>query len=233
MTDLHGAPAGTLTDVVFAGPSVYGVAPEAFAGVTLAPPIKAGDLAALPGGAGGARRIFIVDGEFGQSLSVTVREIREALRRGDTVIGCSSMGALRAAECGPIGMRGFGWVYERYASGEVTADEEVALCFDPDTGAPVTVPTVNVRWLASTLLRDGTLSPAQALAWVDLARGIFFRDRSPGRLARAARRELDRGSAELFCSWLAEERLVEWDRKRLDALETLAAHRVGGLAAIA
>ena len=38
-------------------------------------------------------------------------EIRSAIQAGWRVIGCSSMGALRALEAAPLGMLGYGMVY--------------------------------------------------------------------------------------------------------------------------
>ena len=55
--------------------------------------------------------ILIVDGEFGQSLSVWHKEILHALHRGIRVVGASSMGALRAAELDRFGMEGVGEIY--------------------------------------------------------------------------------------------------------------------------
>src|SRR3569832_1918730 len=89
---------------VFLGPSL----PREEAGkalplpVTWRPPFWCGVLLWVV--AAGARRVAIVDGEFGQSLAVSVTEIKAALARGVEVWGASSMGALRAAECAGLGM---------------------------------------------------------------------------------------------------------------------------------
>src|SRR5687768_15165582 len=56
--------------------------------------------------------VVIVDGVFHQTPAVSPSEIMDALRRGILVYGCSSMGALRAAELYPYGMRGSGEIFE-------------------------------------------------------------------------------------------------------------------------
>jgi hypothetical protein len=52
--------------------------------------------------------VAIVDGEFGQNLSVACRKIIDAIGRGVRLYGAANMGALRAAELRHLGMRGFG-----------------------------------------------------------------------------------------------------------------------------
>ncbi len=94
--------------VVFLGPSLDVTTAETILpGATFLPPICQGQLLSAvdrhqPGVVG------IVDGEFGQSLSVWHKEILHVLGRGVRVFGASSMGALRAAECDVYGMEGVG-----------------------------------------------------------------------------------------------------------------------------
>ena len=52
------------------------------------------------------------------------------------MIGASSMGALRAAECDRYGMIGIGEVYQRYQAGEED-DSLVAMSYDPQTYKPL------------------------------------------------------------------------------------------------
>src|SRR3989442_5014496 len=91
--------------------------------------------------------IGLIDGEFGQSLSVWHKEILYALDRGIAVYGASSMGALRAAETAAFGTRGVGRIFEMYASGELTDDDEVALAHGlADAGyRKFSEPMVNLR----------------------------------------------------------------------------------------
>jgi len=94
--------------VAFLGPSLrsaeaLGIVPQ----VELRPPICQGDLTTVVEGLH-PRAILIVDGEFGQSLSVWHKEILHALHLGIRVVGASSMGALRAAELDPSAWRASG-----------------------------------------------------------------------------------------------------------------------------
>ncbi|UUZ56476.1 TfuA domain-containing protein [Massilia sp. H-1] len=59
------------------------------------------------------------------------KEILHALALGIRVYGGSSMGALRAAELHPFGMRGVGRIFGDFASGVLEDDDEVALIHGP------------------------------------------------------------------------------------------------------
>ncbi|MGW5332359.1 TfuA-like protein [Streptomyces bauhiniae] len=214
---------------VFAGPSLYGHRlPDALRDA-IRPPVREGDLGALPGIADGVWDIVVIDGEFGQSRAVTITEIRHALRAGNRVLGASSMGALRATECAPIGMRGSGWIYDAYASGKIESDEEVALLYDPESYEPVTVPTVNIRWLTLKLLSERLITAEDEHQALRVARELFFRKRTPDALRRALAACLtDHPGLAHVVDALAEEQLPAWDRKRLDALEVIKKHEATG-----
>jgi hypothetical protein len=145
------------------------------------PPVRRGDLPRRCDG----RLVVIIDGEFGQSLSVSPKEILCLLDAGTHVIGASSMGALRAAELHPFGMEGCGWVFEGYRDGRITGDDEVALAYSPLDGAPLTVPLVNVRrWLAE-LRASGQIDAVLSRRLFARARAVFFADRTFERLRAA------------------------------------------------
>ena len=110
--------------VVFLGPTLAREDAERILDADYLPPICRGDLAKLPEH---VRYVGIVDGEFYQSLSVSPKEVLKLLRRGVTVFGSSSMGALRAAETWKLGMIGVGKIFAMYRDGILDADDEVAL----------------------------------------------------------------------------------------------------------
>ena len=58
--------------------------------------------------------IGLIDGVFFHEPAVWHREILWALAEGVHVFGAASMGALRAAELEPFGMRGVGRVFAAY-----------------------------------------------------------------------------------------------------------------------
>jgi len=91
--------------------------------------------------------IAIIDGEFGQSLSIWHKEILFALEKGIQIYGASSMGALRAVETSMFGTIGVGAVYDMYASGEINDDDEVALIHsaEDDGYRNISEPMINIR----------------------------------------------------------------------------------------
>src|SRR5258708_31673592 len=84
----------SMKTIVFFGPSIAAAEVGRLAAATHAPPIKRGDLASVDG----YELIVLFVGEFGQNRSVSPKEILAVLDGGKTVIGASSMGALRASE---------------------------------------------------------------------------------------------------------------------------------------
>src|ERR1700745_3074106 len=99
-----------MTSIVFIGPTL---APEevAAAGDFISlPPVSQGDV--YRAARSRPRAIGIIDGYFSGAPSVWHKEILWALSRGIAVFGSASMGALRAAELHPFGMRGVGRIFE-------------------------------------------------------------------------------------------------------------------------
>lgn len=167
--------------VVFAGPSI------AHADVlTLVPsadvrrPIRRGDLDAIEPGA----VVALIDGVFDAELSVSPREIRNAISRGVRIMGSSSMGALRASEIPQ--MLGVGRVYAMYCDGTTKRDDEVAILLDNETGRALTEPLVNIRFAVSRLVSAGTLAANFGQAIVDTAEKMHFHDRTYRNIVRKA-----------------------------------------------
>lgn len=156
--------------IVFGGISISAKEVNRYLLATVEGPIRRGDLRM----AQDFQIIVILDGEFGQSLSVSPKEIIEALTRDVCVIGASSMGALRASELDSFGMLGVGWVYRRFASAKVRRDDEVALSFDPVTGSALTLPMVNILYWVETLLSRGTVTTREASYIRRVGNRIFF-----------------------------------------------------------
>lgn len=212
--------------IVFTGPSLRpadlvelrALATKAGYDLAVRPPVRRLDLVEVVN-AGGIDRVLILDGEFGQSLAVSITEIRSVLAAGQALAGASSMGALRAVECRTLGMTGSGWVYEQYLSGAIESDGDVALLFDPEDYSPLTVPLANVRWL----LNQSELSAEEAQQALRVANDVHFRDRRPSYLLRQWKERLPASVVELLEPELADDRRDFWDRKRLDALDAVRA----------
>jgi hypothetical protein len=164
--------------IVYLGPSLPVEEAERLLAADYRPPVKRGDLPASVDG----RLVIIIDGEFGQNLSVSPKEILKLLDQGTRVMGASSMGALRAAELHPFGMEGCGWVFENYRSGRIVGDDEVALAYSPFDARPLTIPLVNVRYWLNQLNAAGVIDRPTARRLLNRARRIFFAERTPERL---------------------------------------------------
>jgi hypothetical protein len=163
-----------LPPIVFAGPSLNGFKPL---GCALRPPAAAGDLLALINGS--PRTIVLIDGVFDCAAPVQHKEILELLYRGFPVIGGASMGALRAAELHTYGMQGVGRIFSAYASGRLTADDEVAVLHAPadlDHRA-VTTALVDIRATLLAAARQRVVSVDIARLVLDAARSRFWRER--------------------------------------------------------
>ncbi|MEO1199777.1 MAG: TfuA-like protein, partial [Pseudomonadota bacterium] len=161
--------------VVFVGPSLPGkggLDPS----VEVRPPAAAGDLYRAV--RSGADLIALIDARFEDRLTVLHQEILFALSEGVHVWGAASMGALRAVECGPFGMRGFGRIYEMYRDGVLEDDHEVAVLYGPaELGfLPLTVPLVSVRATMADAVAAGLLGEPDAQAVTDIAQDTHYKN---------------------------------------------------------
>jgi hypothetical protein len=172
--------------IVFFGPSIAESEVRKLAAVMHAPPIKRGDLAAVED-----YDVFVIlDGEFGQNMSVSPKEILAVLERGKTVIGAASMGALRASELDRSGMIGVGWVYDYFRRGAVRRDADVALVYSPFDFKPMTVPMVDLEYWMEQTSAAGLIRNRERAVLLRVARNIFFAERTLDRLLDTLRRAI-------------------------------------------
>jgi len=185
-----------VTTIVFVGPTLPAAEVAArLPGAMVRPPVAVGEILTLARRRG-ATQIAIIDGYFERMAAVWHKEILRALERGIAVWGAASMGALRAAELAPFGMRGVGAIYRGFADGTLVADDEVAVAHLPAAyGYRATSDAlVNLR---DGIARAPMLSARTRAALVALARARFYRERSwaaligDGRAAGLPRRSLD------------------------------------------
>ncbi|GAA2096877.1 TfuA-like protein [Microlunatus panaciterrae] len=208
-----------MSTVVFVGPSVpRGLVRQHFQG-EIHPPIRRGDLDALLARPDRPARVGIVDGEFLQSLAATPKEMLRAIDAGVTLYGSASMGALRAVECAPYGMIGVGHIYDLYASGEIDADDEVAMTFDPETLTAISEPMVNIRVAMTIAAESGAIEAATARAAVAVAAALYFPDRSYPQLLRRLRDVVAAAELSRLAAFVSGACLP--DQKRTDALEMM------------
>lgn len=180
------------------------------------PPIAFGHAAGYRLRAGD--QLLIIDGLFLQQPAVRHKELLALLDGGVQVAGCSSMGALRAAELAPFGMRGFGEIYRAYRDGSIQADDEVALVHgEAADGYPVIVDAlVNLRATVTEAARTRLLTTEQANELIATAAGLPFTHRSWQRILSLA------GIPPARAAALAEElRRARVDAKHRDAVTAL------------
>lgn len=195
--------------VVYAGPSIsrqeiVSLLPNA----DVRPPVARDDL--YRAREHGAQLLVIIDGVFSHHLAVSPREVVEVASDGALVFGASSMGALRAAECWPAGVRGVGLVYRLYRLGMLDTDDEVAVAVDPDREfAAVSLALVNVRYALSRALRAGRTNRPTASRILSTAQRMFFAERTWDAILDQAMQGAAHELHEPFPS--------EWDIKHRDA----------------
>jgi len=185
------------------------------------PPVGHGDL--LRGQITTGDTVLVIDGLYHQQAPVRHKEILLLLERGVHVIGCSSMGALRAAELHQCGMVGHGRVFEMYRDGEIEADDEVAVVHgrEQDMSSRNT-PLVNVRWAARIAREAEVLTSDEVDGLVGACQELHYTERS----WRMLRLHLDRtgrdpGTVDRVVDML-RARPEHASIKRRDALDTLA-----------
>jgi hypothetical protein len=176
--------------------------------------------------------IALIDGVFLHEPSVWHREILWALSRGVHVFGGASMGALRAAELAPFGMRGVGRIFEAYRDriwpgfiGTFEDDDEVAVIHAPaELGAvALSDALVDVRDTLLAAEAAGIIDHPVRIFLFEAMRSLPFPKRSFERLLAAADAHLASDIATALRSWLPNGIVA---RKRLDAqllLEEVAA----------
>ena len=109
-------------NVVFGGPSICGLSEivestlaHSRTNIQFLPPAKAGDITQAVKSE--ASRIVLLDGVFYLQRPPWHREILRAINCGIDVIGCASLGAIRAAELFHYGMAHSGEIAKRYVAG--------------------------------------------------------------------------------------------------------------------
>ena len=164
--------------------------------------------------------ILLIDGVFTQQLSVWHKEILYALERGVAVYGASSMGALRAAETAVYGTRGFGKIFDAFAAGELTDDDEVAVAHaSVEWGwRSLSDAMVNIRATLARARDEGVISGADHDLLTDLAKRRFYPERSYATLLSDATEALP---PERLTDLTRFVQTSAVDQKRLDAIALL------------
>ena len=210
------------TPVIFLGPTFNPVDAAKICDADFRGPAAMGDVTRAA--SEGADTIILIDGVFEDRPSVWHKEILWALSNGVGVVGAASMGALRAAELHGHGMLGHGKIYEAYASGEITDDDEVAVVHGPaETGfIPLTEAMVDIRDVIGQATALGVLTPAAAEAAIAYAKAQHFKMRS---LSKAVHSVLEQSHSSLqmkeILAWFASRPAGAKARDAIDLLANL------------
>ena len=150
------------------------------------------------------------------------KEILQLLADGVRVVGCSSMGALRAAELYPYGVIGNGAVFEMYRHGVIDADDEVAVMHG---AAPeyrrMSESLVVFRYAVAGALEAGEIGRRCAETIIGHAAALYYTERSWGAVEALCGDDPEaRGAFARLRAFVAAhpERA---DVKATDALDTL------------
>lgn len=204
--------------VVYLGPSLSPDKARAILAADYRPPIHRDDLRkALKDG---ATVIGIIDGAFFTKSPVGHKEILAAMKTGVTVVGGSSMGALRASELDVFGMVGAGRIYECYKDGRLVADDEVAVTYNPVTGEQMSEPLVNVRYQLKAAELEGVITKDERDGLIAMTAGMHYPERVyPNILKLAADKKiLSPEKAAALAKYIGEKPL---NLKAEDAIATL------------
>ena len=209
--------------ICFCGPSLPpSAAAELFPEATCLPPAAQGDVyracrAQRP------QAVCLIDGYFEHRPAVSHKELLWALSNGIAVYGAASMGALRAIELAPYGMRGWGQIYGLFATGSVEDDDEVAVVHgaaeqDYALGSEA---LVNMRLTLDTACQQGVLLREDYRTLIARLKQLFYAERTYERLIQEAQLALDGQAVDTLRAWLARPEHRR-DAKALDARSLLA-----------
>ncbi len=202
--------------MVFAGPSLSPDLKEKNQNITFRDPVLQGDIAHESDYA--KENIFvIVDGYYKSVPSIWHKEILYANNKGKIVIGCSSLGAIRAAEMDSYGMIGKGKIYQWYKENVITRDPDVAVAHGTkeDNYKAYTIPIVNIK--ASLEFSKDDIDQRDIEEALNLSREIFFEHRTMPSLLNKIRSSNLQGKKAIIN--ILQNHYI--DQKKIDCAETI------------
>ncbi|WP_042707540.1 TfuA-related McrA-glycine thioamidation protein [Methanobrevibacter wolinii] len=146
------------------------------------PPIKRGDIIKMVDDNNLPDIIGIIDGQFQNTPAVAHKEIIAAMNKGVTVVGGSSMGALRASELDDMGMIGVGYVYKQYRKGNIKSDDDVAVILDPETYEPLSEAYVNIEYKLNGAVKENIITEKEKEEFLKTTRSIYYPHRTYPRI---------------------------------------------------
>ncbi|MEN6294400.1 MAG: TfuA-related McrA-glycine thioamidation protein [Methanobacterium sp.] len=200
--------------IIFLGPSLSADEASKMLDADYRPPIQRGDVtAALQDN---PDIIGIIDGVFHQQPAVSHREILDALKKGVTVVGGASMGALRASELDGFGMVGIGYVYNQYKNGFIESDDDVAIVINPLNLEQLSDSLVSMEYNFKKMLEEGIISEEEFNRLLKTAKSIFYPKRTYDLVFKSV--DIDKGRIKELERFLDEKGT---DIKQQDAVDVI------------
>lgn len=162
--------------IIFLGPSLNANEASKILDADYRPPIKRGDITTAL--IDNPDIIGIIDGVFHQEPAVSHREILDALKKGVTVVGGASMGALRASELDDFGMIGIGYVYNQYRNSVIESDDDVAIVINPLNLEQLSDSFVSMEYNFKMMLDKKLISEDEFNRLLKTAKSIFYPKRT-------------------------------------------------------
>jgi len=200
--------------IVFIGPSLSREEASKILDADYRFPVQRGDISAILNK--NPRIIGIIDGVFHQQPAVSHREILDALKKGVTVIGGASMGALRASELDDFGMIGIGHVYNQYKKCLSESDDDVAVAINPITMEQLSDSLVSMEYNFKKALDKGLISEEEFKKLLETAKSIFYPKRTYALILNMV--QIHPAKIAVIENFLIEESI---DIKRHDAIDVL------------
>lgn len=175
--------------IIYLGPSMPAdLAKSVFPVADYRPPVCRGD---LPSACEEKPSIIgIIDGALFQSLTASPKEILRAIAQGITVMGSSGTGALRAVELYRYGMVGIGTVFRWYQTELLQNDDAVAVLYDQKSYQRLSESLVNIMYTLSRALHDRVIKSHDKQVMLNIARKIYFTNRTYDRIFAEADGEI-------------------------------------------
>lgn len=207
--------------IVFLGPSLSleqakAILPEAH----YCPPVKCGDIINVLHQKPDC--IAIIDGYFENVAAVWHKEILFALDCGVAIYGASSMGALRAAELAPFGMKGIGKIFEDFYNDVLQDDDEVTVVHRPSQSGymPVTDAMVNIRATLQKALAENIIDENIFDLLIAIAKNLFYKQRYFSKIFILFEEKYPEINISKLKKWLSEGKGI--DQKAEDAKQLLS-----------
>jgi len=200
--------------IIFTGPSLNHDEAMTILDADYRPPIQRGDITAALND--NPDIIGIIDGVFHQQPAVSHREILDALKRGVTVVGGASMGALRASELDDFGMIGIGYVYNQYKNGLIESDDDVAIVINPLNLEQLSDSLVSMEYNFKMMMDKELISEEELNKLIEASKSLFYPKRTYNSVFKNV--DIDSDKVKKLKEFLDEYGI---DIKHQDAIEVI------------